>query len=250
MKDLKFIHITKCAGTSIENAGKKQNILWGRFHKEYGFWHKLFPKVDPDVINKYDWFMVVRNPYERMLSEYYWFTGRKKQPMTRRQMNKFLIDKIKKRSNVGDHFTEQYKYLYPFSTIHVLKFESLDEEFSELMKLYGLEAITLPVNNVSENKNYSVSDFSDKLIRLINEIYYNDFIEFQYDMIQPYSDYSYYNDIESFQNKMTDYTESFVVWSNIIKIIMFIIVFILFFWVYIIFRCMYLSIGKKYKTLL
>ena len=27
MKELKFIHITKCAGTSIENIGKKENIL-------------------------------------------------------------------------------------------------------------------------------------------------------------------------------------------------------------------------------
>ncbi len=28
-KPLKFIHITKTAGTSIENIGKENNILWG-----------------------------------------------------------------------------------------------------------------------------------------------------------------------------------------------------------------------------
>lgn len=42
MKELKFIHITKCAGTTIENLGKKNNILWGKFHKEYGWWHEIF----------------------------------------------------------------------------------------------------------------------------------------------------------------------------------------------------------------
>ena len=42
MKQLKFIHITKCAGTTIENIGKKNNILWGRFYTEYGWHHENF----------------------------------------------------------------------------------------------------------------------------------------------------------------------------------------------------------------
>ena len=42
MKQLKFIHITKCAGTSIEDIGIENNILWGRFHTEYGNWHEIF----------------------------------------------------------------------------------------------------------------------------------------------------------------------------------------------------------------
>ena len=43
MKPLKFIHITKTAGTTIENLGLKKNIKWGRFHKEYGpCWHRIF----------------------------------------------------------------------------------------------------------------------------------------------------------------------------------------------------------------
>ena len=71
MKELKFIHITKCAGTTIENIGKKNNILWGRFHKEYGWHHEIFPNKIPKLKLKYDWFVVVRNPYERLISEFY-----------------------------------------------------------------------------------------------------------------------------------------------------------------------------------
>ena len=37
IKHLKFIHITKNAGTSIEDAGKNHNILWGRYHEEYKY---------------------------------------------------------------------------------------------------------------------------------------------------------------------------------------------------------------------
>ena len=45
MKELKFIHITKCAGTFIENIGKSKNIDWGIHHfrtGEYGHWHQPF----------------------------------------------------------------------------------------------------------------------------------------------------------------------------------------------------------------
>lgn len=71
MRELKFIHITKTAGTCIENAGRKNRIQWGRHHTEYGEWHEYFPSKPAELKLKYDWFLVVRNPYERTLSEYY-----------------------------------------------------------------------------------------------------------------------------------------------------------------------------------
>ena len=71
MKELKFIHITKCAGTSIENIGKRHNILWGKFHKEYGWWHGIFQNKSLEMKLKYEWFIIVRNPYERLISEFY-----------------------------------------------------------------------------------------------------------------------------------------------------------------------------------
>jgi len=70
-KELKFIHITKCAGTFIEDLGYENDILWGKFHEEYGFWHSIFIDRDKKLKEKYDWFMIVRNPYTRILSEYY-----------------------------------------------------------------------------------------------------------------------------------------------------------------------------------
>ena len=73
MKRLKFIHITKTGGTSIEETGLKYNIRWGKFHAEYGNWfHEKFINKPRWLRVKYDWFTVVRNPYNRIMSEYHW----------------------------------------------------------------------------------------------------------------------------------------------------------------------------------
>ena len=204
--ELKFIHITKCAGTSIEDAGKKQNILWGRFHTEYNIndpietrapWHKLFPLLDSSIINKYDWFTVVRNPYDRILSEYYCnhtgINSYKLKPTSykvehnKEQMNVYLIGKILNRSNKGGHFVEQYKYLHPTKKIHILKFENLNEELTKLTNTYNISNIELvKVNERSTDDDinlFTVGDFSDELILLINTVYAKDFSTFGYKMI-------------------------------------------------------------------
>jgi Sulfotransferase family len=191
MKELKFIHITKCAGTYIENLGKKYNIMWGRFHKEYGYWHSIFPAVRDNIKKKYDWFMVVRNPYERILSEYYckWGgIGSKNINHTKEQMNQFLINKIKSRSRLGNHYTEQYKYLDKKCKIHIVKLENLNNELISLFKKYKLNYTELTIkpkianSKMEHNKTvkFEVKDFSRELIKLINTVYDKDFTAFGY----------------------------------------------------------------------
>ena len=187
-KPLKFIHITKNAGTYVEDTAKESNILFGRFHKEYGFWHRIFPSVDKQIKDKYKWFVVVRNPYDRILSEYYceWGgIGKKNINHTKQEMNNYLINKINNRSESGDHYTEQYKYLDKNYDIKIIKFENLDDELKQLYKANNLN-INLHKNKIntgnSKNKikKFSKNDFSNELINLINKVYSNDFELFNY----------------------------------------------------------------------
>lgn len=188
MKELKFIHITKTGGSSIEDCAYKNKILFGRHHKEYQGWHKFFSEKSLNLKLKYDWFMVVRNPYDRVLSEYYcrWGgIGTFDIKHTKDEMNKFLIHQIRNRKPVGDHYSEQFKYLdkNPEVKIHVLKFENLKEEFDNLMKEYNLD-LTLNVHlNKSKPKVFSINDFSKELINLINDVYSKDFEIFNYTKI-------------------------------------------------------------------
>lgn len=185
MKELKFIHITKCAGTTIEDIGKAKNILWGRFHTEYGWWHQKFPNKKKELKDKYNWFMVVRNPYDRILSEYYCIWGGKKEErvLNANDFNSFLIQKIKNRCNVGHHYTEQYKYLDKNYDIRILKFENLEEEFNKLMSDFNLDIKLNRHENKGHYRQFTKKDFSKELINLINEIYKKDFEEFGYEMI-------------------------------------------------------------------
>lgn len=223
MKELKFIHITKTGGTSIEDIGMDKNIQWGRNHKEYGYWHYYFSEKPKKLKINYDWFLVVRNPYERILSEYFckWggvgeiinfinlnisidnensikfrhqFTKIHKLSFiiedindifTKEFMNKFLIEKIKRRNNLGDHYAEQYKYMdyNKDIQIHILKFENLKNDFDNLMKTYNIDLTLDVINNKSPNKIFTINDFSKELIELINVVYLKDFEIFNYKKI-------------------------------------------------------------------
>lgn len=188
-KSLKFIHISKNAGTSIEKSGLLKKHLWGMYHKEYGYWHQYFPLKKLHVKLNYNWFMIVRNPYDRILSEYYceWGgIGKTNIKHTKDQMNTYLIEKIKKRNPYGDHYTEQHKYIEysPNIIIFIIRFEYLDIEFHKLMDFYNIQNIELIKTNSSKEKNKTLSfttfDFSNELITLINNVYYKDFELFNY----------------------------------------------------------------------
>jgi hypothetical protein len=197
-KELKFIHITKCAGTFIEKIGLKNNILWGRYHNEYGWWHEEFTKKNNELKNKYDWFMIVRNPYDRILSEYYCYyggIGNENIIHTKKEFNEYLINKINTReliTNINkDHYKEQYKYFDNTIKIHIIKKENMYNELKKLFNDYNLpididKYIKNKINN-KEKKNkkciFDINDFEPELIKLINEVYEKDFILFNYDML-------------------------------------------------------------------
>lgn len=196
-KELRFIHITKNAGTFIEKTAKTHDIFFGmhdneyvtdmkKYSNEFSPWHRVFPLLDNKIKSKYDWFMVVRNPYDRILSEAYCnWDGIKAD--SKENFNKLLISRIKKRSTVGNHFTEQYKYLDNSVKIHIIKFENLIPELKKLYVMYNLDIDLDNKNKINKSqrvKKYTVNDFNEELIQLINKIYHLDFVNFGYSKLK------------------------------------------------------------------
>ena len=182
MKDLKFIHITKTAGTSIEDTGHEIGVMWGRFHKEYGWWHECFPRKPEKIRKKYDWFTVVRNPYDRIISEFHCVFARSihaeitKDAIDKKDaemFNRIIRHKIKARSPKGDHYTEQCEYLKDMD-VRIIRFENIKNEFDELMRERKIN-LTLNIRENAGKKTFSLRDLDQGTVDLINKVYKKDF---------------------------------------------------------------------------
>lgn len=141
--------------------------------------------MDYSYKQKYDWFIVVRNPYTRILSEYYFrWKGFSKKKLNHEQINKRLINNIKNIDNHGGHYIQQYKYVDDSVNVHILKFENIKEEFDNLMKEYNLNIVLNTHNNAGKKqKHFNIKDFSQELIDTINTVYDKDFKLFGYNKI-------------------------------------------------------------------
>lgn len=210
---LKLIHMTKCGGTTITLLGEKYGINWGINDIEYGFHHELFTLKPYQLRQKYNWFTIVRNPYDRIISEAIWINKMLSyhiDPIDYKSYNELIKCWISNIENNkpndyyygkinGDHFTPQYKYLEGIDWIlisnstrddqgkvMVLRNESLQNDFNLLMKYYYYE-IRMETNEVANKRDQketlSISDLSIENIELINRIYKRDFELFGYMMI-------------------------------------------------------------------
>ena len=183
-KPLKFIHIAKNAGTSIEQIGKDHGLLWGVHDPEYVedgknmnimSRHLIPSKLSSDYLGKYDFFMVVRNPYTRTLSQ----TLFMHRSTTADRMNRDIKSLNPSRHLDGGITTEQYKY--NISGVHILHFENLEEEFNALMIQYGLPArLTKHLNKSYNDCGLTVSDFDEESVQFIQKTYAKDFETFGY----------------------------------------------------------------------
>jgi hypothetical protein len=109
----------------------------------------------------------------------------------RSKLNKWLLHRIRNYQGLTGHLLPQYHYVYDTRgnqvVTHVLKYESLQNDFDLLMKRYHLP-ITLPahlINGGSTNgqERLSRTDLSKQVIQAIHDFCRLDFERFGYDMI-------------------------------------------------------------------
>jgi len=203
MKELKFIHIPRNAGSSIELFGKKKNIYWGQFDTELeknktelkiSYWHTPLYEFDYNFLlnysNKYNLFTVVRNPYEKCISEYYFYKKwNRLEEQNEIELNNYIISNLMDKNNITNdgHFIPQYKYFFDKNmnliVNHIIKFENINNEFNELMKLYN---INLNIKNFIINqsiKQFNINNLYKETIDKINSYYHIDFLMFNYTKI-------------------------------------------------------------------
>jgi hypothetical protein len=172
----------------------------------------------PTHLNPYhdaDLFVVVRNPYDRVVSEYYWrhtieisglpFRLLNKQTHMNDRMKNMLQPRLQYANTPDDapdpwtmndyfkksgHWVPQYQYIFNPQNKqvvkHVLRMENLQEQFDNLMLEYNLN-IALPhvmkskkSSNQQHIHRWTSHDLSLENQKLIETIYAQDFDPFDY----------------------------------------------------------------------
>ena len=170
-----FVHIPKNAGTSIEalfanNSFKIQPYKHANIHE--------IKKKFPEIYNSYRKFTIIRNPYDKMVSWYFYL---KKQVGIDNKIIEFSkwIKEPSKLWHINDpaYFLDP-QYTWLDDTVTLIKYENLDEE---LNKFFGKD-INLPITNKSDHNHFSDyynKDSSD----IIYNRYKEDFKKYNYNKL-------------------------------------------------------------------
>ena len=196
MNKLEFVHITKTGGTSIEDWGFNNGILWS-FRKRKYFesknhneikshtkWHTppTFFQNNP-YVGKIT-FTVVRNPYTRIISEYYcpWAGSKRKHLHNKKEFNQWIVNLL----NLNNVVSGLPQHLY-LPIDNVLRYETLQQDFTNMIRKYDKQVdTTLPHSNKSDvlkKQRFTMDDIYPETIKLINKKYKRDFETFDYEML-------------------------------------------------------------------
>jgi hypothetical protein len=209
---LKLVHVTKACGTAMEKWGQDNGFTWGYYwlhgkSKEYGSpnpdtWHTPPQYFKKNPYEGYDTFIVVRDPYARMISEFRcpWAgynalniqstISREKRLSLRAaatvdNLNAWLVEKLQNGAArppfSQGHFVPQHLYIHgadgkvfvkPDNILHA---EEINDEFAAFRQRYNITGGPLQHINDSEMEKFAVTDLFKLTRQLIEEEYSKDF---------------------------------------------------------------------------
>ncbi|TNC82677.1 MAG: hypothetical protein C9356_02025 [Oleiphilus sp.] len=176
-----FVHIPKCAGISVSKA------LFGNLAGGHTTFDQYLDIFEPRCIHQYFKFTIVRNPWDRLVSAYFFLKGGGYDQQDRRwfeseladyeSFDDFVINWLNKK-NIWKwyHFQPQYHYMLDSLGKVSLDFigfvENLEEDFRLIASQIGVNA-SLSQSNRSQHKGYQ-HYYSDETIARVSEVYAED----------------------------------------------------------------------------
>jgi hypothetical protein len=198
-----FIHIPRTGGTSIEKFFfKHQNFRdFGVDDKGNYIQHYSLPElinknlVSNDQVKNYYKFAFVRNPWDRILSEFL-FQKKHESIVTNMSFEIFLEETSKLLNDqpsllssirgISKHLGQQHDYTKNSELNFIGRFENLQEDFEKVLSFIGhTPSIYLTKENSSKHEHYS-HYFNQKTKDLVAKIYHDDIHVFDYSFSKNY----------------------------------------------------------------
>ena len=144
-----------------------------------------------------DWFAIVRNPFNKMVSEYKWkkkhfgndrVTFGKTKKCSVDVMNRWMAHNLS--GDFFNHMTPYTEFIFDSSgkqiVKHVVRFESAKEELKKLFNEYNLNGVYQEWLHTHSNRgdcpNLKASMISEENKEIIRDRYKDDFDKFEYPM--------------------------------------------------------------------
>ena len=184
-----FLANPKTGSTSIHNAIRllddpelivKMDILDGK-HLDCVELNNKYP-----YLKDYFKFSIVRNPWDLMVSYFFFYHKVLKKPISKKKVKKQFRDFLKWKigndsCNWGNRVTPQCKDQTQFTACcdFVGRFEYLQESFDEVCNRVGAKSVKLGHLNKTDHKHYS-HYYDKKSIKIVEDEYKSDVILFNY----------------------------------------------------------------------
>jgi hypothetical protein len=181
-----FIHVPKTGGNAIKNT---------KFFKDSIY---FFHTSINDVIRKgkkyKSSYTIVRNPYDRLVSAFFYLQdggmknvwdikSMKKQQKYKNNFKEF-VKNLHKFIN-DTHYKPQYTFLSDennnIKVTHILKQESLNDDYIKLQQMYGYSPVSIKKINISNHEDYN-QYYDEETKQLVKEFYQKDFKLLNYQM--------------------------------------------------------------------
>lgn len=201
-----FIHIPKCAGSSIDVALFRENgievppsdkVKSHISKKDRNTFYFFGPNRDahatPNQLkgqrefdNATYKFATIRNPWDRFVSEYHWRKRMVDKNLTKERLAQGFIDPSKEKL-ATPHFTPQWKFIYDNDkkTMMVDEYFKIESDMDRLLETLrektGNPDFTIPSRNQSKRDKDYRSFFDENLIKKLTPVFKDDMELFGYE---------------------------------------------------------------------
>jgi len=207
-----FIHIPKCAGSSIETAFginvnnnqlNRENLFgWDDYNKLYLQHATPQELIDLKLISKKQWnnyykFIIVRNTWDKVMSDFFWFRETKK---FKGNLDDYLnanndFSRFINKGEItyrGDHLTPQIDYMFLDSEL--IKYDSVIE--------FNKDSLDKELIKLSDDLNLSKDFFKRKV--QVGKKFKQHYSKFYTNKMKEQVNLKYKNDIDFFNFKFED----------------------------------------------